>query len=226
MRWKSLGLIGLLGGLGGAINAWLCYAKLPVPIPSLIRIIGDESMQFDWTVVLGGAGHGALLATIPIGAAWYLTRVSPLVSWLAIPIIGWLSGWLAWAAIMLAISVTQGPSLRDLLQAVGWPFLGPQPFPDLLWTPYPYFGLVGGIYCFLLSVCAQLKRASAVHHVLSASLSGIIGSLLFWISSKVWWFSLLHGTIWGLLVGFGVWQAQRQAAGSDLTSGKKCGVEC
>jgi hypothetical protein len=37
--------------------------------------------------------------------------------------------------------------------------------------------------------------------------SGVLGSLWFWIVYGPWYFSLIHGIIWGSFVGFGLWIA-------------------
>lgn len=66
---RALGLVGLLGGLGGAINAWLCYAKLPVPVIGPEIAGASSPIEFSSYVVLGGAGHGALLAFVSVGLA-------------------------------------------------------------------------------------------------------------------------------------------------------------
>ena len=67
---RALGLVGLLGGSGGAINASLCYANLPVPVG--VRGWGNAPIEFIWSIIPAGALHGALLAMMAVGGAWLL----------------------------------------------------------------------------------------------------------------------------------------------------------
>lgn len=92
---RSLGLIGLLGGVGGAINAWLCYARVPTE---------TGYTDFSWHIIPAGACHGGLLAVVAAGCAVLLRRQKALVRWMALPVVGWLSGWLSWIPLRLSIS--------------------------------------------------------------------------------------------------------------------------
>ena len=66
------------------------------------------------------------------------------------------------------------------------------------------------LYLFL-NLCRQLSQKHLSVHLLIGSLSGSLGSLSLWVELQSWWyFSLIHGTIWGALVGFGVWKATRE----------------
>src|SRR5260370_7243034 len=58
---RTSGLLGiaLLGAVGGAINASLCYAEFPVAA-------GGE--HFKWHVIPAGAMHGPMLAALTV--AW------------------------------------------------------------------------------------------------------------------------------------------------------------
>lgn len=220
---RSLGLIGLLGGLGGAINAWLCYAKIPVPV--------SEHGDFSWYIIPAGALHGSLLATITVGGVallwnrkWRLRSVGPFL-------VGWVSGWLAFIPIYIYISWDSsglsvwGPptervlKITDVFNSLIWP-IGYGQGEDLwgrLWMPlaipYAYFGLVGLAYSFSLNLWRQLSSRDLWSHLLVASGAGFLGSLWWWISYTPWWFSLLHGTIWGSLVGFGMWKSHLEKSG-------------
>lgn len=98
-----------------------------------------------------------------------------------------------------------------------WPF-GENLNLASLSRPYLYFGLVGVVYFLLLGACRWLSAKSLSVHALMGSLSGTLGSLYWWIAWGPWYFSVLHGTIWGSLVGFGVWRSQRWLRlGSDST---------
>lgn len=87
---KSLGLVGLLGGLGGAIVAWLWlwYKEIPV---TLAR-----------EVIPAGALHGAILAVIAVGASSLVWPSRPLFRWLLLPAVGWVSGWLSFVPLGLS----------------------------------------------------------------------------------------------------------------------------
>ena len=87
---RGLGLIGLLGSVGGAINAWLCYANFPVPVGS-----GEKNGNFSWHIIPAGAVHGALLAISTVALAAFLMRRNRFLRWTGIPIVGWFSGWLS-----------------------------------------------------------------------------------------------------------------------------------
>ena len=200
MSWKSLGLIGLLGGLGGAINVWLCYVKLPGVPPYFTG--------FKSHIMLAGMAHGALLALIPVTSAWLLRSKRWWVNMLAIPIVGWVSGWLSF----IPFDAYFGRSFH--LVTLVWPFFRP------LWTPYAYFGLVGGLYYLLLNIERLLSGNAILRHMFWGSFGGFLGSLGWWAFFKPWWFSLIHGTIWGSLVGFGVWKASVRGQGAQTKSTK------
>lgn len=186
IRLRSLGLIGLLGGLGGAINAWMCYANLPP---------WGAGLRFEWHVIPAGWAHGALLAVLSIGPATLLRARHLPIRLLWIPIGGWLSGWISW----IPLSFSTGYLSFDMLNP-SW---------ETWWWPYYAFGLVGVLYYFFLTICRQLDSKKLLRHVLMGTISGAMGTLWWWISAQPWYFSLIHGTIWGTLVGFGVWKAQR-----------------
>ena len=216
INMRSLGLIGLLGGLGGAINAWLCYARLPVPVGEV-----NDPMTFAWPVIPLGFVHGSLLALIGIGVAFLLWKQKWFVRLIALPVVGWIAGWLSYIPLHVYIHRIFGkskePLLKDLLEACAWPFSFSEP-EVVAFAPYMSFGLVG-VGCFLLlNLCRQGTIKALWRHLLVGSVSGILGSLWWWIGYKPWYFSLIHGTIWGSLVGFGVWKSQRavQRLGSHV----------
>ena len=185
----------MLGGLGGAINAALCYAKLPVPT--------GEQGSFEWHVIPAGGAHGALLALIAAGCAAGLWNQRAWIRWAAVPVVGWLAGWLSW--IPLHLSIVEG----ELLKAILWPFSNSKELVLGLWQ---YFGLVS-LLCY--AGLQWLRRFSPRHRWAPFAVgigSGCLGSLWWWIEVEPWYFSLLHGTIWGSLVGFGIWRAQSLSA--------------
>ena len=75
--------------------------------------------------------------------------------------------------------------------------------------PFLAFGAIGALYVFLLAVCRQLSAKSLGVHLLMAIASGCVGALYWWVAWGPLYFSLLHGAIWGSLVGFGVWKIQQ-----------------
>lgn len=201
---RLLGLIGLWGGLGGAVNAGSYYA--------VCAANGAEAMsRIHWHLIPAGAAHGAILAIVTVGMAqWLYGSDTPLrVRVAAWPIVGWLAGWLSWIPIKASLSgyqFIQSTSAWDNIgRSIFWPFIHP------LWGPYLFFGLVGVVGYALFNLCRQLAAPQLWRHVLVASAAGVLGSLWWWIVLSNWWFSLLHGTIWGSLVGYGVWRAQRFA---------------
>src|SRR3989338_2894291 len=202
---RGLGLIGLLGGLGGAINAWLCYARIPVPVMTE-GFMDSRRQPFDFpcSVIPGGACHGGLLALISVALAALLWQRGWLTRLTGLAVAGWLAGWLSY--IPLGLSMDETVSGKQMVEALVWPFERP---PQSLLVPYFYFGLVGSAYYLFLNLCRQLTRQQLGLHLFIGSLSGILGSLWWWVGFKPWYFSLLHGTIWGCLVGFGVWKSQQ-----------------
>jgi len=204
LTMRSLGLIGLLGGVGGAINAWLCYANLPVAFGD-----GKGPAGFSWHIIPLGCAHGALLALTAVGLALLFSKGNLLVRCAGLPISGWLSGWFSLIPIHLYLAVKEfGVSPRRLFAALIWPLNGSHEAAPP-WMPFLYFGFVGLAYYFLLNICRQLPAKKLLVHVVMGSASGSLGSLWWWSMWKPWYFSALHGTIWGSLVGFGVWKSQR-----------------
>ncbi len=205
-----------MGGLGGAINAALCYLRLPVAV-------GDPSAGvFSWHIVPAGAAHGAILAAVSIVLSGIIQGRPWPVRWIGLPAIGWMTGWLSFIPIQLYITSKNfgwkflaakesatGLSIIKIRDAILWPFAHGTLL-ELLWLPLMYFGLVSCMYALL---SAMFRKSSAMHalwpFLLVCCASGVLGSLWWWIGWKPWYFSLIHGTIWGALVGFGVWKSQQ-----------------
>jgi hypothetical protein len=197
----TLARIALLGALGGALNASLCYFGWPVPAA------GD--VAFSPWIIAAGAAHGALLATgIVSGEA--LLRARALPARLAlIPLGGWIIGWLSFIPIHLEIffqPVTGIPFLvsdapvgltgQELFKAL-WPF---EVAVETLWIPFMNFGAVAVAY-WVLRLFAPRAGAPRWRAPLLWMGAGALGSLWWWTSYEPWWFSLLHGAIWGGCVG-------------------------
>jgi hypothetical protein len=69
--------------------------------------------------------------------------------------------------------------------------------------PFAYFGLVAFLYYLWLAVRGLETRGLAAN-VIAGCAAGVFGSLWWWISWERWYFSVLHGAIWGALAGAGV----------------------
>jgi hypothetical protein len=184
---KMLGAVALLGAGGGAINAWLCFLRIPVPV--------HDDPGFSWLVVPGGAVHGAVLAIVPVATTLILTRWRVGYRVLVAPAVGWIAGYASW--ILLHHWVFDSSWSESLVwprQIDGW--LG------VVWSPFPYFGTVGAI-AYLFLTARGLGRSGAQTAALVAC-AGALGSLWWWLEFGPWYFALIHGTIWGVLVGWGV----------------------
>jgi hypothetical protein len=178
--------VGFSGALAGTANAWLCYAGIPIPV--------DPDPGFKWHVIPAGAAHGALLATFAFGAA-RLLYAWPLVIRLAAAVpLGWLAGYASW----LPLDSSLNSSWR---KAMFWPF-NPDSWPQVLWVPYVYFGLVAALYYLWLATRGR-KAGPLWAGIAGACASGALGSLWFWIIFERWYFSVFHGVLWGVLVGVG-----------------------
>jgi hypothetical protein len=63
---------------------------------------------------------------------------------------------------------------------------------------------------YYLAVAVHLAGdRSMTEHVACAIASGALGSLWWWATIGPWYFSVLHGTVWGTLVGVGAWSSGR-----------------
>jgi len=183
--------VGLCGALGGATNAWLCHAGLPVAV--------SDNPHFAWHVVPAGAIHGGLLAVaaFSVGIALSTRRPGARLA-VALPV-AWIAGFVSW--IPLNRSAFDQPWAKSL----SWPLQ--QGWDAALLRPLQHFGFVALLY--YLAVALYLYRERGVTaHVALAVLAGILGSLWWWIAIGPWYFSVLHGGIWGTFVGVGAWSAR------------------
>ncbi len=181
----SIGRVALYGGVGGAINAALCYLQWPVP--------AAEDATFHWHIVPAGFVHGACLAAIAVTAAQWLADRPSTTRVIGLIVVGWLAGWLSYIALHWSIN-------RDgLARAIAWPFgsdLG-----RALLAPFQYFGLVAMIAAGLLAWNRRSCAWSRDHAMWWGVAAGVLGSSWWWVACHPWYFSLLHGAIWGALVG-------------------------
>lgn len=67
-------------------------------------------------------------------------------------------------------------------------------------------GLGGAINAWMF----YATQPTVAFHVSLAVVSGVVGSLSWWLASS-WWTSVAHGSVWGALVGRGVWAGQRRS---------------
>jgi hypothetical protein len=184
--WRSTAA----GAAAGTMNAWLCYAGIPASI--------DSGATFTWEVIPAGTAHGAILAACAV-LAWQWSRhaVWPRIL-LTAYLGGWVAGYASWQPLRTAIDSAWRPD--------AWPF-------DAGWVaafvgPLQAFGFVTLIYIVVLARWVA-RSSSTSAHLLAASIAGIGGSAWWWVSWERWYFSLLHGGIWGVAVGLAAWSALR-----------------
>jgi hypothetical protein len=191
--------LALCGALGGGLNAWLCYARLPVAV--------NDNTTFAWHVVPAGAVHGGVLALAAFAAGMFLCTRRLWIRLVAAVPLAWVAGFVAW--IPLNRSAVEEPWPKSFSWALhdGW---GPA-----LLGPLQYFGFVALLYYLAVTFRLARERRLAVH-VTGAAAAGILGSLWWWIAIGPWYFSALHGAIWGTLVGVGAWTTRRANIGESV----------
>lgn len=184
------------GALAGAVNAWLCFAGIPVDLES-------EFVAFRWHLIPAGAVHGSILATAGL-LGW---RWSRRVDWprrlTAALMAGWVGGYLAWQALSLSVDQRWAPAR--------WPF--DEGVLSWVVSPLQVFGLVTFVYVALLDLWVR-SRISRRVHVLAALVAGVSGSLWWWIEMGHWYYSPIHGAIWGIGVGLACWSANARPGGA------------
>ncbi len=186
-RWDRLVLVALLGASAGAVNGWLCLAGIPEPV--------HDNPTFRWVIVPGGAIHGAVLVLIPVVAAATLAAWRLTFRVLMAPLVGWIAGYASWIPLHhWAIDETW-------LKSVVWPWSQGGGWTAAAWLPFPHFGLVAVIY--FLALVVQGSRRGPVLTAAAVVCAGVLGSLWWWIEFEPWYFAAIHGTVWGLLVGWG-----------------------
>lgn len=195
-RIISIFQLGLLAATGGGINAslWLWYT----------RIIDDPVIA--WHVIPAGAIHGGVLAVVAFSMGRAMVS-RPVALQLVIALaVGWCTGYLSW--LPLGLSIFWGSLELPLLQTLTYPFLRDDWSINVI-SPFHHFGLVALLHylatCFLISAQHPLSR-----HMLFAIAAGVIGSVSWWVIWEPWYFSLIHGIIWGILVGTGTKIALRR----------------
>ena len=183
----SLWRAAVAGGVGGGANATLCYLRLPVAVQ-------ESAVSFHWHVIPAGFAHGAMLALIAVAGLQFVEGRRAALRWCGAPIVAWFAGYASW--IPLDISVAN----RSFVQHLSWPAEGESSLISVLWSPLPYFGGVAGL--LYLSLLLAGRAAGRPWVAIAASITaGTLGSLWWWIEWGPWYFSLLHGSTWGVLVG-------------------------
>jgi hypothetical protein len=164
------------GACAGALNATLCYAGIPVSVS-----------DFDWHLIPAGAVHGAILAA----GAYLSRRGSQTISSTHVMsralLAGWLAGYFSWQPSRMSLEGTAGLVL--------WPF-------DSSWIavafgPLQYFGLVVLISA-LMPTRWTVMCARKTTTLLAFIAAGALGSLWWWIEIGPWYYSVIHGSFWGL----------------------------
>lgn len=195
MRVSPTVRVAICGALGGGTNAWLCFARVPVPV--------KDNPTFGWHLIPAGAIHGAVLAVVAFGLGVLLSRRTLRARLAAALPLAWLAGFASW--IPLNRSAFDEPWSKSF----AWPLH--QRWDGALLGPLQYFGFVALLY--YAAVAFWLTRESRLApHIASASVAGILGSLWWWSAMEPWYLSVLHGAIWGACVGMGAWSSHRGAS--------------
>jgi hypothetical protein len=111
----------------------------------------------------------------------------------AVPV-AWLAGYASW------IPLNRSAFDESWSKSFLWPF---EDWTRAAWVPFAHFGLVAFLYYLWLAVRGLETRGLAAN-VIAGCAAGVFGSLWWWISWEPWYFSVLHGAIWGALAGAGV----------------------
>ena len=185
--------IGIAGGIGGAVNALLCYLSFPMPV---------KDAHFHWHLIPAGMLHGSLLGLCAVGANIILKKYGTMIRIVAAIAVGWLGGYLSWIPLNMSLSTDHA----WFIESLEWPFKDDSAA-SFLWVPFFYFGIVVALFYLWLS--REKKREGVLAHVVVVALAGVAGSLWWWVSWEPWYFSLLHGTIWGGFTGYGFWRSDQ-----------------
>jgi hypothetical protein len=204
---KQLLWIGLLGGLGGGINATLCFLDIPP--------IDKTWSDFAWQVIPAGAIHGFFLSALTVWLAVFCYGFRYLFRWIGMVLSSWIIGWISFIPLQIYMDFDSYKHFiknqvdlhfikEYVLPSLIWPLGGS---PSNLYAPWFFFGFVGLVYYYILNIREQLNSKKLARHLVWGGLSGILGACGWWLEllhSPV--LPLVHGPIWGLLVGFGIWK--------------------
>jgi hypothetical protein len=147
-----------------------------------------------WHIVPAGLIHGALLAALSLFCARFIAA-QRLALRLALPAVeGYIIGYATFLPIVLSAHF-------DL--SFFWFGQEDQPF----YWPWWAFGLVAALSCLGWGAARLIGSSRLAVHLATGSVAGVLGSLWWWSSWEESLTCLLHGTLWGCLVGLGVWKA-------------------
>ena len=181
----------------------MCFSSWPVKV-----VVYDGPVKFRWHLIPAGFAHGALLAFFAVAGAVLLARLPPRWRWLgglAIYPLAWLAGHVSWTP--LGMSLSEALDGRRLWEGMRYEA-------GLRWwtDPIVYFGGVSGLLCTWLLL--ERRSVRPWPDVVMGCLAGTLGSLWFWSALRsTFLLSLLHGCIWGCLVGWSIWWAGRRGGG-------------
>jgi hypothetical protein len=159
--------VAFCGALAGVANAWLCYAGIPIPV--------DPHADFEWHIIPAGAAHGALLAAFAFGAATLLNAWPLAIRLTAAVPLGWFAGYASWLPLNRSLDESWRKTMLWPFKQSGWP--------DALWAPFAYFGLVAVLYYLWLATRGR-NACRLWASVTAACAAGTLGSLWFWSSSS------------------------------------------
>jgi hypothetical protein len=190
-------LVGCAGALGGAINAWLVFKGIPAPMKG--------APDLGWSVVPAGGLHGSVLAIIPVVAALVGMKRRTLMRLLIVAPVGWIAGYLSW------IPIHHWGGQESWQHSLLW-LSRLESGVAAAWAPFLYFGTVSAV--LYLWIVWGVFDQGLVRRVCWGIVAGVLGSLWFWIDAQPWYFSPIHGSIWGVLVGAGMGRIGREPEGT------------
>jgi len=161
---RRLAVVALAGGIGGLVNAILCYLGWPVPVQ-------DTSVAFQWHLIPAGFAHGSALAAIPVFAAALARGLKRPLRWAAGILVGWVAGYLSW--IPLDLSVGQDSPTGALIS----PFLNGDSSASALWAPFLYFGGIAALLGMLNSCSSGVSVVNIDNGFGAANIASLINHL-------------------------------------------------
>ena len=192
MEFRSAYLVSLFGGIGGAINALICFLY--------------QRDIFYWHILPAGFVHGAILTFIPL-AIYLRVCDSRLHTLIGLIVCGWIAGYLSW--IPIYSSLENNFSFQFVSRQLSWPFNA-----NWIWDPFFFFGSVSTIFyagAYLPNIQRGNPRAIQMGW---ACISGVCGSAFYWAHQGNPFAGMIHGIIWGLSVGFGMDKLLRGGLGT------------
>lgn len=182
MKYQFLLILLLVGGVAGTINSLWCYYD--------ILISNEIESLFEWYIVPAGFVHGSIVS-LSIGVyLLFLKNLKFILKILCTLFLAWFVGYLCFNVIICGVNGDVNLSFSFEMST------------ELFSIPFISFGLVLIAFALLDSCKDKFISSDSTKVLLSTIISGIIGSLWWWIAYGNWHLSVLHGCIWGLLIGF------------------------